>query len=282
MSDHRGEPRHATPGFSSAYSTGGNSACSRGRLGSGSGGSLPTPPPPLDQPPTPDTSCSNAGFDYAMFYNSYDNGTRNTQVGNDYKSFDPELFKRRRTIEAMGTTTRLGVASSNSKDGVYGHTASNGGYIVVNHRGYLWAREAGEYTFELPVTDDLTLLWLGDTAVRGYTRANANIVQWLGLKRVVYRATLDEGKYYPLRVMWANGGRPGKFAMRVLAPDGGVIVSNDTTVASPTWCATRVTARRRRAFRRLATRRRMGEARGGARYGKSYAQRVGARSGLQA
>ncbi len=236
MSDHRSEPHVHTAGYSSAYALGCSGACSRGR-GSGSpNATRPAPPPPLG-PQKPDLTCSNHGLAYAVYPNKLANGRDNVITAPDYPTFDPERLKRAADtpIEATGTTTRVGIADVDK--GFYGVKARNPAFVAVNHRGYLFAREAGEYTFRMPRTDDVTLLWLGSAAYAGYKRANAALTQLYvsggNGKAVEYRATLEQGRYYPLRILWANGGSIGFFDFSLTAPDGTLIVSPDTEQPSP-------------------------------------------------
>jgi hypothetical protein len=73
-------------------------------------------------------------------------------------------------------------------------------------------------------------------AYSGYTRAKANIVQPNvsgGQAPITYTARFEEGKYYPMRVIWANGGGDGWFSFELKGPDGKVIIDASTTEPSP-------------------------------------------------
>lgn len=93
----------------------------------------------------------------------------------------------------------------------------------MNHRGYLYAHQDGEYSFTAPIADNLSLLWLGPNAYSGYTRANANLeVAYtpVGSAPLEYKVTLVKGKYYPIRFSWDNSGGAGYYELKIKAPDG--------------------------------------------------------------
>ena len=127
-----------------------------------------------------------------------------------------------------GPTTTLGIADSGS---IYGQTPRDKEYVVANHRGYLYAQQAGVYTFSAPITDDVSLLWVGANAYSGCTRQNANIDQAYiasGVTPQEYKTMFEKGKYYPIRFMWANSGGPGYFSFKITAPDGTVVIDDKT------------------------------------------------------
>jgi hypothetical protein len=131
-----------------------------------------------------------------------------------------------------GTTTRIGVADSYL---IYGQTPRNWEYVAVNHRGYLYAHQDGEYSFTALIADNLTLLWLGPNAYSGYTYTNANLEAAytpVGSVPLEYKATLVKGKYYPIRFSWDNSGGARYYELKIKAPDGTTIVDG-TTTASP-------------------------------------------------
>lgn len=123
----------------------------------------------------------------------------------------------------MGKTTALGVRDSAD---IYGKKPSDSEYIVVSHRGYAYAKQSGEYTFTVPVSDNIVAAWIGPNAVSGYTRSNANLFQEWGGTSAVYKMTVEKGKYYPIRIMWANAGGPGSFQFEIKAPDGTVVADS--------------------------------------------------------
>lgn len=100
----------------------------------------------------------------------------------------------------------------------------------------MFAQQAGEYTFTIPSSDDITLLWVGPTAYAGWNRANAKIIQPFvssGQTPVSYKETFTAGQYVPIRIVWANGGGPGQFTFELKAPDGTVIIGGKDGKESP-------------------------------------------------
>jgi hypothetical protein len=215
FSTHLGEPKTSTPGFSSAYSLGCTGACSAGN------GTGPVAPEPLC-PPMPDASCNNEGLAYAVYPCPYEK--------HGFLKFDPTPLKRGWPLYTTGTTLRIGFADTRAPGALYGYTPPSHQNISVNHRGYFFAQASGVYTFRAPRSNDVTMLWLGDKAVRGWTRGNADLDQiWEGSTkvRVSFDARLERGRYYPLRIVWANAVGEGNMKITVTAPDGSVVVSDE-------------------------------------------------------
>ena len=211
---HQGEPTLPQLGFGSAYSA---PPCTRqSNLYCN------------NKPSEPDITCDNQGFQYAIYPNLKADGTPN-QVGDPtYSSFDPTLFKTA-AYEFSGATKSIGFSNSNL---IYSNTPSDPGCVTVNHRGYLFAKEAGKYTFSAVSTDDVTFLWVGPKAFSGYNRENTDLFQRYRQTPVSYSATLLQGQYVPIRIIYANGGGPGSFSIEIKAPDNSIIIGNDTTIES--------------------------------------------------
>jgi hypothetical protein len=77
--------------------------------------------------------------------------------------------------------------------------------------GYFLPASTAIYTFGI-ASDDAGYLWIGDTAVSGYTTSNAIIAQ-PGLRGAAYtysgNIALTAGVYYPIRFMTGNNGGAG-------------------------------------------------------------------------
>lgn len=203
-------------------------------MGFGSAYSAPPCTPQIklccnDKPSEPNITCDNQGFRYAIYPNLNADGTPNW-ADNDptYSSFDPTLFKTA-AYEFTGATKSIGFSNSSL---IYSNTPSDKAFVTVNHRGYLFAKEAGKYTFSAHITDDVTFLWVGPSAFSGFNRENADLFQRHRQPPVSYSATFLRDQYVPIRVMYANGGGPGFFTFEIKAPDGTIIIGNDTTVES--------------------------------------------------
>ncbi|KAK6500071.1 hypothetical protein TWF481_010429 [Arthrobotrys musiformis] len=178
--------------------------------------------------PTPDLTCSNQGLEFAVYSHNYVNTDAPT-----YSNFDVAYFKTAPNV-LNGTTTKLGIVDGTNL--IYGQSVPKMDYTAINHRGYIYARQSGSYTFNAPATDDITFVWVGASAYSGFTRANANIEQGYissGAPAKDYTVSLTAGNYYPIRIIWGNGQQNAQFDFTVTAPDGEVIISRDTAVASP-------------------------------------------------
>lgn len=132
-----------------------------------------------------------------------------------------------------GLTNSVGVTATNT---IYGRTPSDSNYVAVNHRTYLYTYMQGDYTFNVPDCDDITIVWIGSKAYSGYSRQNAQLVQNYvpsGGNSITSTIPLAQGLYVPVRVLFGNGGGPGRFGFTITGPDGKVIVSRDSTTPSP-------------------------------------------------
>lgn len=138
-------------------------------------------------------------------------------------SFDPTLFKNA-SYKFSGATKTIGFSKTSS---IYSNTPSNEKFVTVNHRGYLFTKQAGEYTLSSLAVDGVTLLWLGPTALSSFNRENANLIQVFNQKPVFHTATFMQNQYVPIRIIYAHGGRPGHLKFEIKAPDGSIIVGDN-------------------------------------------------------
>ena len=104
-------------------------------------------------------------------------------------------------------------------------------YFVVNHRGYLFARQSGVYNFMSKSPDDISMVWIGPNAYSGYSNATGNWILRLpyGQGNTVAKANLTQGQYYPLRVIYANAQQAAGLHFEVYAPDGSAVIDSDGT-----------------------------------------------------
>ncbi|KAI5211067.1 hypothetical protein AUEXF2481DRAFT_88074 [Aureobasidium subglaciale EXF-2481] len=175
--------------------------------------------------PTP-SICGNQGIQYAYYANE--------PWGNDIvNGLDPAYYWSY-TPDYSGTTTEVGGINEGDESSItlYGSDKSvPSTFFVLNHRGYIFAQVAGVYTFTTSQADDITYLYLGDAAYKGYTRSNYNA------KAVCCDApansasgtyTLESGQYLPFRLVFGQQGGPVVFSFSVTAPDGTVILDANT------------------------------------------------------
>jgi hypothetical protein len=133
-----------------------------------------------------------------------------------------------------GTTTKVG--GINEPAGSYVDLYGTGetvpaSYFVLNHRGYIFAQVDGDYTFTTSQVDDITYLYLGDDAIRGYGLANYDaraVCCSAPANSASATYTLKTGDYLPFRLVFGQQGGPVIFSFSVTAPDGTVILDADT------------------------------------------------------
>lgn len=185
--------------------------------------------------PTPDTSCGNAGVQYAVWYNSQ------AQRENAYPNFDPTLYKSDTAeFTGNGSTESIGPIDTGSCSPyvsepvctpgyVYSTYTSSLGLVTVDHRGYLFAPLDGDYTITINGNDNIVLVWISNLAYSSWTRENADMEAGYPNPPSSSTVTLSAGQWFPIRVMYANGGGPGSFSIRITAPDGTEIAGSDET-----------------------------------------------------
>jgi hypothetical protein len=183
--------------------------------------------------PTPSTTCGNQGVQWAHYendaYNYYYQGDP------DYSNFNPESFKAAVQPDYTSTTSTIGgINNQNNDEPIYGSAQTFPlNYFALNHRGYIFAQLDGDYTFTFPEPDDIVLLWVGERAYSGWTRANADAINIVnGGQTVTHKVTFEAGKYYPIRIIFGQAQGPATFTASVTAPDGTVILSSSSG-ASP-------------------------------------------------
>lgn len=194
-----------------------------------------TPGTIVDVQPTPEV-CGNLGVQYAVQSNPYSRA----QGGNDptYSAFSAAAFQTT-APQATGVTRYFEInyyqqnSQGKTPGQIYGVSYPDLQHTAVNHRGYLFAKQGGTFTFNFPVSDDISLLWIGTAAVSTYARANANIQQYyLGgvgnTGAIQYQTNLTQGQYYPIRVLWANAQGDAEFRLNITAPDGSLITNGQT------------------------------------------------------
>ena len=74
--------------------------------------------------------------------------------------------------------------------------------------GYVKADFTGTWTFAM-ASDDAASLWIGNNAVSGYTTSNSLINSTFNSGTVSGTIPMVAGYFYPIRLMYGNGGGPG-------------------------------------------------------------------------
>jgi hypothetical protein len=112
------------------------------------------------------------------------------------------------TATVTDTTTANNFAISNPGNTVPGDPPEN---ITVLYTGYLLATYTGTWTFVLS-SDDASYLWIGNTALTGYTTSNElATASYAGPGTATISLTACE--YYPIRLLYGNGPSEGFLAL---------------------------------------------------------------------
>jgi hypothetical protein len=177
--------------------------------------------------PTPVTTCGNTGIAYAGYTNSFAGG----QATSGYPKFNPTVYKSAKPSQTGVTNYIAEFNSASNNVAYYGQSTATQSW-VLDHTFYVFARQDGYYSFNIPYTDDIQMVWYGDKAVSGWSRDNADIVQfWSSQISVQTPQTvavyLTAGSYLPIRVMFGNGGGAGEMAFNIYAPDGSTILASN-------------------------------------------------------
>ncbi|KAG9943102.1 glycoside hydrolase, partial [Aureobasidium melanogenum] len=164
----------------------------------------------------PDTSCSNAGLQFAYYP-----GLASTQW--DYHSanygLDAENYKTV-TPNYTGVTNVIGGFAWNTyhqSSTIYGSSRPfDHEKMILNHRGYFFAPTSGDYTFSIPTVDDAAFFWLGDVAYSGFNEFNYLLLDNQADGTQNATVTLTAGSYYPIRLIYGNvGGGPGSLYFQI-------------------------------------------------------------------
>lgn len=91
--------------------------------------------------------------------------------------------------------------------------------------GYFRAPHTGNYTFYMN-SDDLAALWLGPDAITNYDLDTVTLYSDQYSEVSTSPIALTAGTYYPIRVMYGNGGGPGYFTFQW---------SDDVVIPFPTF-----------------------------------------------
>ncbi|KAG9736838.1 hypothetical protein KCU77_g13894, partial [Aureobasidium melanogenum] len=177
--------------------------------------------------PTPVTTCGNTGIAYAGYTNSFAGG----QSTYGYPKFNPTVYKSAKPTQTGVTNYIAEVNSGSSNVAYYGQKTSTQNW-VIDHTFYVFARQDGYYSFNIPYTDDIQMVWYGSKAISGWTRDNADIIQFWSSQIATQTPQtvavyLTTGSYLPIRLLFGNGGGAGELDFNIYAPDGSTILASN-------------------------------------------------------
>lgn len=101
-------------------------------------------------------------------------------------------------------------SSASATNDIYDTLAEVSATTSFQYTGYFLAPDTTTYTFYLS-SDDAGFMWVGPTAVSGYTTANALLKNpgLHGMIEVDNTISMVAGSYYPIRVQFGNNGGAG-------------------------------------------------------------------------
>jgi hypothetical protein len=132
--------------------------------------------------------------------------------------YDAPSFFDTTTASFTGTTTQI----SNLYTGTKGQMGVNTYWAFsVEWFGYFRASVTGTWTFYV-ASDDAGYMWLGASALSGYTTANALINNGSvhGVIEVANTVSLTAGTYYPIRIQTGSWGGPSDCQVSFTPPGG--------------------------------------------------------------
>ncbi|KAL7792081.1 GLEYA domain-containing protein [Trichoderma ceciliae] len=168
------------------------------------------------------TPCGNQGIEFAYY---------NKTAGGDFANFRPEAYKTIQPDYESFTNIIGGISFQDSAPkSIYGSPPLPESNFILNHRGYIYARQTGTYTFTLNQVDDAAFIWVGSEAYSGWTGGNADAKALYnnGPAKGTYTINLREGRYYAFRIIYGQGPRIAEFDITVTAPDGTSFLSSSS------------------------------------------------------
>ncbi|KAK6544349.1 hypothetical protein TWF694_001050 [Orbilia ellipsospora] len=174
--------------------------------------------------PAPDNSCSNGGLGVASYTNIFKNVANTVPLVN-IAGWDPTYFE---TAVALGVnaTTTIGLDDT-SRTAPVGFYHPDGIFALM-YRGYFYAPFDGTYSFNISNMDDILQVWTGNKSVDGWDGTNIDVQGKLctscpaGSQSPAgsFSTFLSAGTFFPLRLLYGNGGSVAKFTLEVTDQDG--------------------------------------------------------------
>jgi hypothetical protein len=175
-------------------------------------------------------TCSR-GLQYAFYKASEGSGPSQipfNPANGYYTEINPKASEIKTwTPQATGVTFAIGgIRSADWPNGVappvvYDYTGPAGmdsQYIAVDHRGYLYTKQAGTYTVTFLSSNEVTFAWVGthvDSQIWIYPQLSAS-------------QTFAAGQFIPLRFLFFNAQGGASMFLTMTAPDGTTILGQDS------------------------------------------------------
>lgn len=169
-----------------------------------------------------ETPCTDpAGYIWAHYTKDYTNADDpNYDASSDFQTEEPDV---------TGVTNKVTLRTETDDNSIYGKEADTSSF-ALNIKTYLHAQESGTYTFQLGNEDDELRIWVGDGAYTGYNDNNrdANVYRSNGENGSGnYTVDLNEGQYYPVRLLFFNKNGQSTLSLNAISPNGTIIDGND-------------------------------------------------------
>ncbi|KAJ8068397.1 hypothetical protein OCU04_003957 [Sclerotinia nivalis] len=168
---------------------------------------------------------SNLGVNFAYFSNP----ALNTGYGSaqfDINSLNGKI------PTYTGTASQIGFSNTAAGSSVTlypGAPSCSVEQLAIVHTGYVYARKAGTYTFNITAFDDIVMGWIGSNAFGSYSASNADLnAANSGTLNAVTTVskTLTAGQILPFKVLWANGASSGNLGFSIKGPDSILLSSS--------------------------------------------------------
>lgn len=190
--------------------------------------------------PTPTATCTAVGFTYTGYANPfpYPYGTD----GNNpyYLGFNSSYFANSSLTPLFSgvwngdTNFALNAGTST----LYNTTSVNNQQLAIVYRGYFVVPTTGNWTLNMPTSDDVSYFWIGaDATGNGWGETNFNM-------RATFRIPARDpvsfnfiaGRLYPMVILSANGEGPSGLTITITGPTG-TLYSNTASFFYQPSCA---------------------------------------------
>lgn len=167
---------------------------------------------------------ANLGINVAYFKNP----AMNTGYG--YPQFDFNSFDGKNSIY-NGTFSQIGFSNTAPGSNVTlysGAPSRSVEQLAIVHSGFLYARQAGNYTFTITAADDVVMGWIGSNAYTSYSSRNVDLIAANhGISSTVKTVskTLTAGQLLPFKVLWANDANNGNLGFTIQGPNSTLLSS---------------------------------------------------------